>query len=38
VRRRRAAVGIGAGGGRVGVILSGGNVDLSQVAQWLPRA
>jgi len=23
---------------RVGVILSGGNVDLSQVAQWLPRA
>jgi threonine dehydratase len=25
-------------GARVGVILSGGNVDLSQVAQWLPRA
>jgi threonine dehydratase len=24
-------------GARVGVILSGGNVDLSQVAQWLPR-
>ena len=25
-------------GARVGVILSGGNVDLSQVALWLPRA
>jgi threonine dehydratase len=25
-------------GARVGVILSGGNVDLSQVAQWLRRA
>ena len=25
-------------GARVGVILSGGNVDLSQIAQWLPRA
>jgi threo-3-hydroxy-L-aspartate ammonia-lyase len=25
-------------GARVGVILSGGNVDLSQVAQWLPHA
>jgi threonine dehydratase len=25
-------------GARVGVILSGGNVDLGQVAQWLPRA
>jgi threonine dehydratase len=25
-------------GARVGVILSGGNVDLSQVAQWRPRA
>jgi threonine dehydratase len=25
-------------GARVGVILSGGNVDLSQVAQWLTGA